>query len=195
MFLNKAYLKEVTNQNRQIYQFSERHILAENNIKFKTKNSYDIFLSHSSLDKDLVLTLIKLFNDAGYSVYVDWINDYELDRSNVSKNTASILKMRMQQSRGLSFLTTQNSTNSKWCPWELGYFDGLKNSRCCILPVLNNTWDTFHGQEYLGLYPYIMYDKVSGSNRFDFWVYDSDHNGNYVILSSWLNGTNPYSRN
>lgn len=51
----------------------------ENEIKNKNKilvesrrdNQYDIFLSHSSKDKEIVNTLYAMFNECGYTVYVD----------------------------------------------------------------------------------------------------------------------------
>ncbi len=78
------------------------------------------------MDKVQVLALVKLFNKHHFSVYVDWIEDKQLDRKDVNVKTANLLRERMKQSKCLSYLTTKNITNSKWCPWELGYFDGLK---------------------------------------------------------------------
>lgn len=95
----------------------------------------------------------------------------------------------MNGSKGLSYVATSNSTNSKWCPWELGYFDGKKNGRCCILPIMES--QTFQGQEYLGLYPYMQYAQVSGKEKYEFWVYNQGTN-EYVILRKWLDGSNPY---
>lgn len=83
-----------------------------------------MFISHSFLDKKLILTLIDLFNNAGYSVYVDWINDKTLDRNNVSPKTAKVIKNRISDCKGLSYIATGNIINSKWCPWELGLADG-----------------------------------------------------------------------
>ena len=123
-------------------------------------------------------------------MYVDWIEDTQLDRSNVNKDTAQTLRSRMNHLKGLAYVATSNSTNSKWCPWELGYFDGKKNSRCCILPIMES--NTFQGQEYLGLYPYIRYSKISGKNKYDFWVYNQGTD-EYVILKKWLAGSNPYN--
>ena len=198
MLLSKSYLMQQAEM-RNIYEYGEgrQQIINENvelsqrfdSTQQKMKNEYDVFLSHSSLDKRLVLTLVNLFNEAGYSVYVDWIEDTQLDRSNVNKSTASILRNRMNDSKGLSYVATSNSTNSKWCPWELGYFDGKKDSRCCILPVMEGS--SFQGQEYLGLYPYIQYNKVYGGDHYDFWIYNQGTD-EYIILSSWLSGRNPY---
>ena len=173
---------------RIIYENAELSMRYDSVQKRNIKD-YDIFLSHSSLDKKLVLTLVSLFNEAGYSVYVDWIEDTQLDRSNVNKNTAQVLRNRMNGLKGLSYVTTSNSTNSKWCPWELGHFDGKKNGRCCILPIMES--QTFQGQEYLGLYPYMQYVQVSGKEKYEFWVYNQGTN-KYVILRKWLDGSNPY---
>ena len=187
MILSKSFLtQQAEKRNISEYGTKREQILYENvelSTRYDSVNNtkireYDIFLSHSSLDKKLVLTLVDLFNEAGYSVYVDWIEDTQLDRSNVNKDTAQTLRSRMNHSKGLAYVVTSNSTNSKWCPWELGYFDGKKNSRCCILPIMES--NTFQGQEYLGLYPYIRYSKISGKNE-------------YVILKKWLDGSNPYN--
>ncbi len=118
------------------------------------------------MDKKLILTLIDLFNNAGYSVYVDWINDKTLDRNNVSPKTAKVIKNRISDCKGLSYIATGNIINSKWCPWELGLADGMLNGRSCILPVMEET-GTFKGLEYLGLYPYIEYEKIRGKNTYE----------------------------
>src|SRR4051812_19630224 len=88
---------------------------------------FDIFLSHSYEDKKFVDKIDQVFNSAGHSVYVDWKIDHELDRSKVTVQTADLLRKRMLQSKCLFFLTSSNSPTSRWMPWELGYFDGLKH--------------------------------------------------------------------
>lgn len=120
---------------------------------------FDIFLSHSYKNKELVFGAKKLFNDYGLSVYVDWIEDNELDRTNVNKKNANLLRTRMRQCNSLIFLDTQEAQNSKWTIWELGYMDGVIK-KVAILPVLNNMNDSYKGQEYLSLYPYIEEDTV-----------------------------------
>lgn len=196
MILSKTFLSRES-ERRAIseYGYSKVRIINENArqaIQFDSVGTkvkvYDVFLSHSSLDKKLVLTLVELFNEAGYAVYVDWIEDQELDRNNVTSNTADILRSRMNNSRGLSYVATSNILSSKWCPWELGYFDGKKNSRCCILPVVET--GSFAGQEYLGLYPYLQYSTNTRTNKYDFWVYEQGSD-KYIVLSEWLKGKNP----
>lgn len=46
------------------------------------------------------------------------------------------------------------SPGSRWMPWELGFFDGFRTA-VAVLPVAKNSSETFCGQEFLGLYPYI----------------------------------------
>lgn len=195
MIITKSFLRNQA-EKRGIYEFSQKSILDENKRiteikKVPTGMKYDLFLSHSSLDKTLVLTLVKIFNDAGYSVYVDWINDKQLDRSAVSSSTANTLKLRLLESNGLSYIATQNTMTSKWCPWELGLADGMKSGRACILPILDNSQSAYHGQEYLGIYPYLEYAKEAVSGKDNFWVYDNYNSKKYVILSSWLRGSDP----
>lgn len=180
---------------RNITAKSDKKIQHQNQILFNESlyRQYDIFLSHSYLDKIQVLTLIDLFQEKGFSVYVDWLEDSQLDRSCVNTQTAELLRNRMKQSKCLSYLTTKNSTNSKWCPWELGYFDGLKKSKCCILPVLDYG-NKFNGQEYLGLYPYLEYASYAGiDNNLDFYICDQTRT-KFMKLREWLNGSTEFCK-
>jgi hypothetical protein len=61
----------------------------------------------------------------------------------------------MRNSQSLIFATSSASSQSKWMPWELGYFDGFKPGYVAILPLVPSTYSDFKGQEYLGLYPYV----------------------------------------
>lgn len=186
MILTNEFLRKESIK-RDISNASETRILNENYTVFSKKESYDLFISHSFLDKKLILTLIDLFNNAGYSVYVDWIDDKNLDRNNVSPKTANVIKNRISNCKGLSYIATRNIVNSKCCPWELGLADGMLNGRSCILPVMEES-STFKGLEYLGLYPYIEYEKISGRSTYEFWVIDQGDSSRYASLKSWLNG-------
>lgn len=155
--------------------------------RFDEAESYDLFISHSFKDKDLVIGLRYRFNQCGYKVYIDWIDDQNLDRKAVTQKTAEIIRNRLDHCKGLAYVATANSTNSKWCPWELGLADG-KIGRACILPVMN---ENFKGSEYLGLYPYMKFAKTEKDKRDEFWVYDQEDREKYIILRSWLNGSNP----
>ena len=123
----------------------------------------------------------------GFTVYVDWIVETDLDRSHVTRATALRIRRRMKNSRSLLYATSQSSSKSKWMPWELGYKDG-ENGRVAILPILPSASD-FEGQEYLGLYPYV----AKGFNTLHeprLWI--TTNRGMYVQFEAWLNGKNPY---
>lgn len=153
---------------------------------------YDIFLSHSFSDAKVIFGLKKEIEDMGFSVYVDWIEDKQLNRSNVSKKTAEILRNRMVNCKSLFFATSDNSSDSIWMPWELGYFDGIKG-KVAILPITDqvNNRNSYSGQEYLGLYSYVTKDYTKGG-KLQLWIQDSHEV--YISLPSWLEGTKPFKR-
>lgn len=160
---------------------------------FSTANSkvYDIFLSHSSDDAKLVAGLKLELEDLGHSVYVDWIDDPNLDRKNVTKETALLLQQRMKQCKSLIYAFSESATNSKWMPWELGYFDGIKGT-VAVLPIAKTSKSSFVGSEYLGIYYYIQIDTISGTNQNALWIYEAYNK--YVNFKSWLTGSKPIQR-
>lgn len=128
-------------------------ILAIEGARDSFRDSFDIFLSHSIKDGSLVLGVKRLLEDAGKSIYVDWISDPALDRAGVSGATAETLRKRMRQCTSLLYVYSANSQKSRWMPWELGYFDGY-NGNVAILPVLPDSGSLdFDGEEYLQIYP------------------------------------------
>lgn len=129
-------------------------------------SDFDVFLSHSLLDSELILGAKLELEDRGLTVYVDWICDPLLDRTKVTTGTAAHLRNRMRQCKMLVYVHSDNAALSKWCPWELGYFDGLRSGNVFIMPVATTTKHTYDGQEYLGLYPYL--EPASGTNNI--WI-------------------------
>ena len=118
------------------------------------ETTFDVFLSHSVKDADVILGIVAALKQQGLKVYVDWIVDPLMDRSRVTPETAERLRHRMRQSASLVYAHSNRSGSSKWMPWELGYFDGFR-SAVAILPIAQTSEESFAGQEYLGLYPYI----------------------------------------
>lgn len=126
---------------------------------------FDIFLSHSIKDAELVDGARLELEDKGLTVYVDWILDPQLDRCAVNAETATALRGRMLQCDCLIYVHTENSPQSKWMPWELGFFDGAKGGRVSVMPVLKNKRDSFKGQEYLGIYPTVDFTEIENGKE------------------------------
>lgn len=145
--------------------YSFDNILNETIQEQKNRNSFDIFLSHSSKDKQLILGVKQFIEDSGYTVYIDWVDDPQLDRANVNVQTADILRTRMKQSKFLVYVDSNNASASKWMPWELGYFDGYKPNKIGILPIRQNSEGYYTGQEYLELYPKIEKNSLNTLNE------------------------------
>jgi len=132
---------------------SASQILTEDSRRFLSTDRYDIFLSHSYQDAEVIYGIKRIIESIGLKVYVDWINDSGLDRGKVTAQTAQTLRERMQTCSCLVYVHSANATHSVWMPWELGYFDGFKPAHVWILPLVAEYDSEFKGQEYLGLYP------------------------------------------
>jgi TIR domain len=153
------------------------------------REGYDIFLSHCFKDKDLADGLTEQFESLGYTVYIDWREDPQLDRSHVNRETAQVLRQRLATSKALFYVTSENAGGSKWMPWELGYMDGVKRT-AAILPVTEKAerGDDFDGQEYLGLYPYVTVSNDTASKE-RIWVRDDAKT--YIWFDRWIEGKVP----
>lgn len=184
---NKVELRAIGQSHRAeagLYK-SANQILVENAAQFSATKTFDIFLSHSSLDADSILGLHTKLCRLGYTVYVDWIEDRDLDRSRVSKQTAARLRVRMINCGCLFYAISPNAQRSIWMPWELGYFDGIKR-KVALIPVFEqpDSSDNFRGQEYLGLYPYVTKAPPQGGGSEVLWVHDEV--STYVVFDAWL---------
>lgn len=99
-------------------------------------------------------------------------------------------------------------------PWELGYFDGIKNKRVAILPINkdNGSSENFKGQEYLSLYHYISIDMLSRDlfhkhmamepnylikikKQWDTIpkIFINENEKKFVLFEEWLEGEEPYT--
>lgn len=170
--------------------FSAASLLTEQMKKQASVAQHDIFLSHAFDDRELILGVALTLEDLGYTVYLDWRDDPSLDRKNVTSTTAEKLRTRMKASKCLFYATTENASNSKWMPWELGYKDG-QNTRAAILPIKESIPTSFNGQEYLGIYPYAVQQRdTEGKERI--WIHQAPTV--YVVFEAWLGGTEPSQR-
>lgn len=177
---NADELRKLARSKRPLLETAEQTIKKSFSV-FNSFRTYDVFLSHAYDDADVVLGLCYFIENAGYSVYLDWRDDLQLSRSDVTKETASTLRIRMKQSRSLIFAISEHSSSSVWMPWELGYFDALKDGKVGVLPLSKrtNTDDSFEGQEYLGLYYYMVRTGDS--------IYVHSSHSKFVSFDRWLN--------
>lgn len=165
-------------------------ILNEAARDFRKSANYDVFLSHSVKDAEMVLGIKLILEDNGRSVYVDWLEDPQLDRSKVTPATAETLRQRMRSCLSMIYLHTENSGSSKWMPWELGFFDGFKGA-VAILPITKREEATFTGQEYLGIYPWIDEGSLS-LGRSGLRVHRSTYD--YKDWGGWLDNARTFQK-
>lgn len=136
--------------------------------------SYDIFLSHSSIDKEALLNLKSSLNSQNLNVYIDWVSDREaLKRELTNVDTAKVIIERLKSSNVLMYIHTVSSFESRWTPWEIGYFHALNKKICVFMPD-----STIEKPPYLDIYPKAeLIDEK-------FQVVDS---GNTYSISEWVN--------
>lgn len=119
---------------------------------------YDIFLSQTIRDAEIVLGVYDLLTSVGYAVFCDWIEAPEANRSQVTPANAAFIRATMSVSDTLLFLDTEGAVQSLWMCWELGWFDGGRGP-VAVLPVLGEGERYYRGREFLGLYPYVELDE------------------------------------
>ena len=185
MILSKRFLNEQV-QKRIIHEDSSYDLLFS---KRQELESYDVFISYSWNDRFYANKIVQLLEKCHYTVYIDY-NDNRLDRSNVSEETAKRIIDVMHKCKGLLYLYSPSSSVSKWCPWEVGVFSGMKDLKCANLPLIEDYNEDFKKQEYLEIYPYVEYDTVKNTNIDEFWICENERK--YVQLSDWLGGQKPY---
>lgn len=83
-----------------------------------------VFVSHSHKDADIIESAIQFLLSVGLLVYVDWL-DPTMPQT-TSGETAVKVKNRIVECEKFVVLLSENSKDSKWVPWELGFADGKK---------------------------------------------------------------------
>lgn len=115
----------------------------------KASHKQTAFLSHSHKNADLAKGVQSFLQAEGWEVYIDW-EDTAMPES-PNRETAQRIQAKIRDLNWFLFLATRNSMESRWCPWEIGYADGVKPyDNILILPTSDNSGT--HGNEYLQLY-------------------------------------------
>lgn len=178
--VTKAELRAFTVNRSQ----SDREKLLKSNA---SSSGTSTFLSHSSKDHELLEGAMEVLHNHGARVYIDEI-DPEMPPY-TSAETAALLKQRISQTRRFVLLTTENSKDSRWVPWELGIADGEKGLvNIALFPASDSTYhDNWTSWEYLGLYHRIVWGKLSGHEKELWMVLDAKAN-TAITLRKWLSG-------
>jgi hypothetical protein len=108
------------------------------------------FLCHSHKDAEYVKGFIAQVKDQGWKIYVDWQDHTMPERPNAE--TADRIQAVIKRLNLFLFLATPNSTASKWCPWEIGYADGVKDRNKILIIQTQDDQGNIYGVEYLDLY-------------------------------------------
>lgn len=137
--------RENLNESQRLFGYAAR-----NDIDTK----FDIFISYNFNDQNVIRGVYNELTEMGFKVYVDFIIDPDLNRSNVTIDTAKKIRTRLENSKSLIYAQSPNAVMSRWMPWELGVVDG-HTKRCAILPIFASETSIYSKQEYLKLYPVI----------------------------------------
>jgi len=122
------------------------------------------FLSHSHKDSALAKGLQGFLQSKGWLVYIDW-EDMSMP-SKPNRETAQKIKDKIKRFDWFFYLATANSALSRWCPWEIGYADGVKDiDKIVIIPTRDNAGRN-HGNEYLDLYRNVDVAQSGGYGLF-----------------------------
>lgn len=128
---------------------TSRTILAKSLNEALAKSKQTAFLCHSHKDEELAKGLQVLLAENGWDLYLDW-QDHQMPEQ-PNKETAVKIKSRINTLDWFLFLATPNSTQSRWCPWEIGYADSQK-AHDRILIIRTTDSGKWFGNEYLQIY-------------------------------------------
>ncbi len=146
------------------------------------------FLSHSSKDIEILPGVINILKNHGAVVYIDEVDPNMPPYT--SHETARLLKERINNSKRFVLLTSENSKDSRWVPWELGLADGYKSmNRIALFPSSDSMYvDKWSSWEYLGLYLKIVWGKLRGYDK-EVWMVLDEESNTATELSAWLSGS------
>lgn len=124
---------------------------------------YDVFISHSSKNKDLVSKIRQLLEERfGLSAYIDWDEDEGAQRYEI----ATKVKTAMDHSKSLLYVKTSEADDSQWVAWEIGRFDAKKPDNIGVLLIEDDkiTAETWQHREFLK--DYQILDKTDDIKTF-----------------------------
>ena len=146
--------------------YSYDSVIRESLSKTSAITNYDVFLSHSHIDQELIFAFKNMLESADLTVYVDWLIESDRAGKSVTAANAQTIRTRMNQCSKMIYLHTKNASESKWCPWEVGFFDALKGD--VTVALIDDNPQRTTGQEYLNLYPRFIASPNAVINKYSF---------------------------
>lgn len=155
--------------------------------EFVPTKTYDVFISHRTLDAKVVYGVKELIERQNLTAFVYWIDNPDALTNPVTKDTADNLRSKMRACRSLLYVDSMEAQHSKWMPWELGYVDGFRQ-KVAIVPVAKDGESTsvYKGQEYLGLYPWV---RLSSAHNRESILVLVDGETYKADLKDWISST------
>jgi len=145
--------------------------------------SKNVFLSYRHKDKDYVTRVIEFLEKFDINIYVDYL-DETLDDKTI-ESIAVELRTRISGCTKFISLSTPNSGNSKWMPWELGLGDRIVNYKnVAMLPLTNNEY-MWTDQEYGNIYGKIESRYSQSNSDINDWMVKYP-DGTTIGFSQWL---------
>lgn len=158
---------------------SGRVVVAKSLNEALAKNQQTAFLCHSHKDHELAKGLQVLMKENGWDLYIDW-EDTEMP-STPNKETANRIKTKIGATDWFLFLATDNSTQSRWCPWEIGFADSAKGYQKILIIPTEDDSGTWYGNEYLQLYKKLDEGNSNQTGKAGYAVFDAGAN-----LGTWV---------
>lgn len=85
----------------------------------------DVFVSHKREDTGVAKKLVRRIRKFGYSCYADYEDPFLLDDEDRDPERVSHrIRTNLRGCTALIFIHSGQAIESKWMPWELGFFDG-----------------------------------------------------------------------
>lgn len=153
---------------------SGRVVVAKSLTEALANNQQTAFLCHSHNDHELAKGLQVLMKENGWNLYIDW-EDSEMP-STPNKETANRIKAKIWSTGWFLFLATNNSTQSRWCPWEIGFADSAKGYDKVLIIPTEDDYGTWYGNEYLQLYKKMDEASNKQTGKTGYAVFDASTN-------------------